>query len=58
VLNAANEVAVDAFVNRRIAFPQIGEIVRRSMDRHTVVAHPSLDQVLEADAWARREAAL
>ena len=58
VLNAANEVAVDAFVNRRIAFPQIGEIVRRSMDRHTVVAHPRLDQVLEADAWARREAAL
>ena len=58
VLNAANEVAVDAFVNRRIAFPQIGEIVRRSMDRHTVVAHPRLDQVLEADAWARRDAAL
>src|SRR6266487_2832945 len=57
VLNAANEVAVEAFVNRRINFPQIPETVRRTMERHRVVAHPTLDQVLEADAWARREAA-
>jgi len=57
VLNAANEVAVEAFVNRQIAFPQIGEIVRRTMDHHKVVEHPSLDQVLEADGWARKDAA-
>ena len=57
VLNAANEVAVDAFVNRKINFPQITETVRRTMDAHTTVAHPTLDQILEADAWARREAA-
>jgi 1-deoxy-D-xylulose-5-phosphate reductoisomerase len=57
VFNAANEVAVEAFVNRRINFPQITETVRRVMDAHRVVAHPSLDQILEADAWARREAA-
>jgi len=56
VLNAANEVAVEAFVNRRINFPQITETVRRTMDAHKVVAHPTLDQILEADAWARREA--
>src|SRR5256885_3193474 len=56
VLNAANEVAVDAFVNRRINFPQISETVRRTMDKHHVVAHPTLDQILEADGWARREA--
>ena len=56
VLNAANEVAVDAFVNRKINFPQITETVRRTMDAHTVVAHPTLEQILEADAWARREA--
>ncbi len=56
VLNAANEVAVEAFVNRRINFPQISETVRRTMDAHKTVSHPTLDQILEADAWARREA--
>ena len=57
VLNAANEVAVEAFVSRRINFPQITETVRRTMERHAVVTHPTLAQILEADAWARREAA-
>jgi 1-deoxy-D-xylulose-5-phosphate reductoisomerase len=58
VLNAANEVAVEAFVNRRIGFPQISETVRRTMDQHKVVTHPSLEQILEADAWARRTASV
>ena len=58
VLNAANEVAVEGFVNRRISFPQITETVRRTMDRHQVIAHPALPEILEADAWARRETAM
>jgi 1-deoxy-D-xylulose-5-phosphate reductoisomerase len=57
VLNAANEVAVEAFVNGKIKFPQISGTVRRVMDAHQVVAHPALDRILEADAWARAEAA-
>ena len=57
VLNAANEIAVEAFVNRKINFPQITETVRRTMAAHQVVARPTLEQILEADAWARREAA-
>ena len=57
VLNAANEIAVEAFVNRRISFPQISETVRRTMAAHAVVPHPSLEQILQADAWARQEAA-
>jgi len=57
VLNAANEVAVEAFVNRQINFPQITETVRRTMDAHQVVAHPTLDQILQADTWARQAAA-
>jgi 1-deoxy-D-xylulose-5-phosphate reductoisomerase len=56
VLNAANEVAVEAFVNRQISFPQISESVRRTMERHEVQLHPSLEQILEADAWARKDA--
>ncbi len=58
VLNAANEVAVEAFVQHRISFPGITGTVRRAMDRHKVHAHPTLEQILEADAWARSEAAL
>jgi len=57
VLNAANEVAVEAFVNRKINFPQITQTVRRTMDAHQIVAHPRLEQILEAEAWARRTAA-
>jgi 1-deoxy-D-xylulose-5-phosphate reductoisomerase len=56
VLNAANEVAVEAFVNRRINFPQISETVRRTMARHDVISHPSLEQILAADNWARSAA--
>ena len=55
VLNAANEMAVEAFVNGQINFPQIAETVRRAMERHQVVSHPTLEQILEADTWARRE---
>jgi 1-deoxy-D-xylulose-5-phosphate reductoisomerase len=57
VLNAANEVAVEAFIQRRINFPQITGTVRRTMERHSVMPHPTLEQILEADAWARSEAA-
>jgi 1-deoxy-D-xylulose-5-phosphate reductoisomerase len=56
VLNAANEVAVERFVAREISFLQIFDTVRAVMDRHTVVARPTLDDVLRADAWARQEA--
>ena len=57
VLNAANEVAVEAFVNRQINFPEISRRVARVMDAHQVVLHPDLEQILAADAWARNEAA-
>src|SRR5947207_14234168 len=58
VLNAANEVAVEAFCNRRIGFEQISLAVARVMERHQVVEHPALDEILAADTWARREVAI
>jgi len=58
VLNAANEVAVEAFVNGKINFPQITETVRRTMEAHKIISSPTLEQLLEADAWARREATI
>ena len=56
VMNAANEVAVAAFLNQRIRFPQIWHTVTRVMDRHRTVAHPDLGAILAADQWARAEA--
>lgn len=53
VLNAANEVAVDAFCQRKIRFDQISQVVRKVMDSHSLVTRPSLTQILEADTWAR-----
>jgi 1-deoxy-D-xylulose-5-phosphate reductoisomerase len=57
VLNAANEVAVEAFCNRRIDFEGITQTVARTMERHKVVNHPDLEEILAADSWARTEAA-
>src|SRR5579864_4716481 len=56
VMNAANEVAVAAFLSRQIRFPQIWQTVGKVMDRHQTVAHPDLDAILAADKWARAEA--
>jgi len=56
VLNAANEVAVGAFLDRRISFLDIPAIVARSVGDAPKVSRPTLEQLLEADAWARRHA--
>jgi 1-deoxy-D-xylulose-5-phosphate reductoisomerase len=55
VMNAANEVAVAAFLDRQARFPDIWQIVEEVMDRHAPVAHPDLDAILQADQWARKE---
>jgi 1-deoxy-D-xylulose-5-phosphate reductoisomerase len=56
VLNAADEVLVAAFLEERIAFPQIGEGLERVLDRRTGGAANDLDAVQEADRWARAQA--
>src|SRR5437899_950397 len=56
VMNAANEVAVAAFLDRQVRFSGIWEIVEEVMNQHTLVAHPDLDAILQADQWARAEA--
>jgi 1-deoxy-D-xylulose-5-phosphate reductoisomerase len=57
VLNAANEIAVQAFLDRRIPYPAIVEIVARVLGTHRFVPVTSVEDALEADAGARREAA-
>ena len=56
VMNAANEMAVAAFLDQKVRFPEIWRIVEQVMNRHTPVAHPNLDAILRADQWARAQA--
>jgi 1-deoxy-D-xylulose-5-phosphate reductoisomerase len=56
VLNAANEVAVTAFLNKEIGFTDIPYIVKQTMDNHQTRKLTSIQQALNADAWARSEA--
>jgi 1-deoxy-D-xylulose-5-phosphate reductoisomerase len=56
VLNAANEVAVESFLNNELKFPDILTIVRRVMSLHTTLPGDDIDQILETDSWARMTA--
>ncbi len=56
VLNAANEVAVSAFLEQAIPFPQIWQTVEKVMKEHETIAQPDLDAILGADRWARARA--
>ncbi len=57
VFNAANEAAVEEFLAGRIKFVNIIEIIENCLNRHNIKTTVSLEEVLEADAWARREVA-
>jgi 1-deoxy-D-xylulose-5-phosphate reductoisomerase len=57
VFNAANEAAVEEFLAGRIKFVNIIEIIENCLNRHNVKTTVSLEEVLDADAWARREVA-
>jgi 1-deoxy-D-xylulose-5-phosphate reductoisomerase len=57
VLNAANEVAVNAFLDHKISFPAIARIVEMAMEAHSVRANPELSDILAADREARQKAA-
>lgn len=58
VLNAANEVAVEAFLNKGISFQAIPQIIEAVLDAHSPREAADLDAILKADAWAREEARL
>lgn len=56
VFNAANEIAVARFLNGEIAFLAIEDIIEKMLARHVTITNPSLEAILEADSWTRREA--
>jgi 1-deoxy-D-xylulose-5-phosphate reductoisomerase len=56
VMSAANEIAVAAFLSKQIAFMQIPETIRATMDAHNTLPATSLEAILESDDWARLQA--
>jgi len=56
VLNAANEIAVVAFLEGHIGFLQIPMLIERTMEAHTAYAIDHIEGVMEADSWARHRA--
>ncbi len=56
VMNGANEVAVAAFIDRKIDFINISRVVEKVLTRHSVQEEPEIDDILDADRWARKEA--
>lgn len=55
-MNAANEIAVEAFLNGGIKFPAIADIIRQTMDAHQRREVDTIETALEADRWAREKA--
>lgn len=53
VLNAANEIAVYAFLQRKISFLSIPIVVEKVMEKHASINNPGLDEIMDADRWAR-----
>lgn len=53
VLNSANEIAVEKFLNRKISFEGIPALVRQAMDMHSVIQNPSICDILNADSEIR-----
>ena len=57
-LNAANEIAVAAYLHEHIAFHHIAEVIRGTMEAHHSREVAGIDEALEADRWAREKAGM
>jgi len=55
VLNAANEVAVNLFLQEKLSFIRITEVIEEVLSRQGVEPNPNLDDILEKDSWAREK---
>ena len=56
VLCAADEVAVTLFLSQRLRFTDIAPLIEWVLEQHQAVAHPTLNEIMAADAWARDKA--
>ena len=56
VLNSANEIIVEAFLAGRLRFKDIPNSLMRVLDKHKAIKNPDIEEIMEADKWARGEA--
>jgi len=56
VLCAADEIAVQLFLEQNITFPQIAEIIDKTLSLHHSIDNPTLEEIITADQWARNTA--
>ncbi len=56
VLTAANDIAVEAFLNNKLAFDKIPQIIEKVLKKHKSIKNPSIKDILEVDAWTRQTA--
>jgi len=54
-LCAADEVAVDFFLSQRIKFTDIAKLVEKTLEQHQSTAHPTIEEIMAADTWARQK---
>ncbi len=55
VLNAADEEAVGLFLQGKVSFFGISDLIKETLDKHSSISKPSLEDILESDTWARNE---
>jgi 1-deoxy-D-xylulose-5-phosphate reductoisomerase len=55
VLCAADEVAVELFLSQRIKFIDIAGFTERTLEQHQAIDHPTIEEIMAADAWAREK---
>ena len=55
VLCAADEIAVELFLSGRIKFTDIAHLVKQALEQHQAIAHPTLEEIMAADTWAREK---
>ena len=53
VMNAANEAAVAAFLEKKIGFTDIFKLIAQTMETHRCIDNPDLSSIIDADCWAR-----
>jgi 1-deoxy-D-xylulose-5-phosphate reductoisomerase len=56
VLNGANDVAVQRYLQDHLTFTDIPRVIRETLDQHTLIPHPTLDEIVAVDAWSRQTA--
>nr|WP_305768939.1 1-deoxy-D-xylulose-5-phosphate reductoisomerase [Candidatus Epulopiscium viviparus] len=55
VLNGANEIAVELFLQNKIRFLDIPKLIHKTLDKHIIINSPTLDEILDIDKWARAQ---